>query len=51
VVIAMSAVMFVFPQYIGELKMLGLPGFLAEVVTALWLLVKGLRPRAAPWVG
>lgn len=43
--IPMSAVMFVFPQYIGELKLVGLPGFAGEVATAIWLLVKGLRPR------
>ena len=43
--IPMSAVMFVYPQYIGELKLVGLPGLLANVATALWLLVKGLRPR------
>lgn len=46
VLIPMSAVMFVFPQYIGPLKLVGLPGLLAEVATAIWLLVKGLRPRA-----
>lgn len=45
VVIAMSGVMFVYPQYIGALKLAGLPGFVGEVVTALWLLVKGLRSR------
>lgn len=44
--IPMSAVMFVYPQYIGELKLVGVPGLLANVATALWLLVKGLRPRA-----
>jgi hypothetical protein len=43
--IPMSAVMFVWPQYIGMLKLVGLPGLLAEVATAIWLLVKGLRPR------
>jgi len=37
--------MFVYPQYIGPLKLVGLPGLVAEVATALWLLVKGLRPR------
>ena len=42
--IPMSAVMFVYPQYIGELKLVGVPGLLANVATALWLLVKGLRP-------
>jgi hypothetical protein len=41
-----SAVMFVYPQHIGALKMVLLPGLLVEVATALWLLVKGLRPRA-----
>ena len=46
--IPMSAVMFVYPQYIGTLKLVMLPGFLAEVVTAIWLLVKGLRPPATP---
>jgi len=47
VFIPASAAMFVYPQYIGVLKLVGLPGLLAEVVTAVWLLVKGLRPRAA----
>jgi hypothetical protein len=44
VLISISAVMFVYPQYIGMLKLLGLPGFLADVATAIWLLVEGLRP-------
>ena len=44
VMIPVSAVMFVFPQYIGPLKLIGLPGLVAEVATAIWLLVKGLRP-------
>lgn len=43
--LAASAVMFVFPQRINELKLLGLPALLTEVVTALWLLIKGL-PRS-----
>lgn len=42
---AASAAMLVFPERINELKLLGLPFFLAEVVTALWLLSKGLRPQ------
>ena len=46
VLIPMSAVMFVWPQYIAVLKLVGLPGLLAEVATAIWLLVKGLRPQA-----
>ena len=42
-----SAVMIVFPQNINELKLLGLPGLLAEVAAALWWLIKGLpRTRA-----
>jgi len=40
------AVMFVFPERSNGLKVLGLPMFLAEVVTALWLLIRGLQPRA-----
>jgi len=48
VLIPMAAVMFVWPQYIAELKLVGIPGLLAEVATAVWLLVKGVRPRAAP---
>ena len=47
IVVAMSVAMFVYPQYIGGLKLVGIPAFLAEVVTAFWLLAKGLRPRAA----
>jgi hypothetical protein len=47
VLIPMSAVMFLWPQYIGMLKLVGLPGLLAEIATGVWLLVKGLRPRAA----
>lgn len=46
VLIAVSAVMFLWPQYIGLLKLVCLPGFLADIAIALWLLVKGLsRPR------
>jgi Domain of unknown function (DUF4386) len=48
VLIPMSAVMFVWPQYIGVLKLVGLPGLLANVATGLWLLFKGLGPQAAP---
>lgn len=44
--IATSAAMFVSPQRSNELKVLGVPFFLVEVATALWLLFKGLRPRA-----
>lgn len=45
VLVPMSAVMFVYPQYIAQLKLVLLPGLVAEVATAIWLLVKGLRPR------
>jgi len=44
-VFAMAATMFVIPERINELKLFGLPGMLAEVVAAFWLLIKGL-PRA-----
>jgi hypothetical protein len=44
-VVVMSAAMFVFPARINELKLVGLPAFVVEVATALWLLIKGL-PRA-----
>jgi hypothetical protein len=43
--VPISAVMFVYPQYIAPLKLVLLPGLVAEVATAIWLLVKGLRPR------
>lgn len=47
--IAISAAMFLAPQYIGPLKLAALPGLVAEVATALWLLVKGpRRPERAP---
>lgn len=45
--IPVSAVMFVQPQYIAQLKLVLLPGLIAEVATAIWLLVKGLRPRGS----
>jgi hypothetical protein len=44
--VAASLAMLVFPQRINELKLIGLPVFFAEVATALWLLIKGLQPRA-----
>lgn len=44
-VVVMAATMFVFPERINELKLVGLPAFFAEVVMALWLLIRGL-PRA-----
>ena len=45
VLIPMSAVMFLWPQYISMLKLVGLPGFFVDLATAYWLLAKGLRPR------
>lgn len=45
-VFAMAATMFVFPERITELKLVGLPMFFVEVATALWLLVRSLGPRA-----
>ena len=41
-----AATMFVLPQLTNTLKLLGLPGLVAEIATALWLLFKGLPPRA-----
>jgi len=48
VLVPVAAVMFVLPYYIGPLKLLGLPGLVAELTTAIWLLVKGLPRGAAP---
>jgi hypothetical protein len=45
-VVIMAATMFVIPERTNELKLVGMPGFFAEVATALWLLFKGLQPRA-----
>ena len=45
-VLPMAIAMFVFPARTNELKLVGLPGFVAEVATAFWLLFKGPRPRA-----
>jgi hypothetical protein len=44
VVVPMAA--WVFPQYIGTLKLLLVTSLLAELATALWLLTRGLRPAA-----
>jgi hypothetical protein len=44
--VAAAAAMFVFPARINELKLFGVPFFLTEVATALWLLFKGPHPRA-----
>ena len=45
VLVTMAAVMFVCPQRTNELKLFLLPSLLADVATALWLLLKGLQPR------
>ena len=45
-VVVMSVAMVVYPQAITPLKLAGLPGLVAEVATAIWLLAKGLRPSA-----
>jgi hypothetical protein len=37
---------FVFPQRSNELKLFAVPALLTEIATALWLLTKGLQPRA-----
>ena len=42
---AVAVAMFVFPARTNELKLFGAPMFVAEVATALWLLIRGLGPR------
>jgi hypothetical protein len=37
---------FLFPQRTNELKLFALSALLTELTTAVWLLVKGLHPRA-----
>jgi hypothetical protein len=49
VAVAVSA--FVFPQRTNELKLFALPALLSEIATALWLLIKGLHPRATAEAG
>jgi len=44
--VAMAVAVFVFPERTNELKLFGVPALLTEVVTAFWLLTKGLQPRA-----
>lgn len=44
--VAAAVAMFVYPQHVSWLKAFGAPFFLTEVATALWLLFKGLHPRA-----
>jgi hypothetical protein len=44
---AVAVAMFVFPEGASQLKLFGVPTFLVEVATALWLLRKGPHPRAA----
>ena len=39
-------VMFVFPELTNELKLCLVPALLTEIATALYLLFKGLQPRA-----
>ena len=46
--IIISAAMFLEPQYIGPLKLVGLPGLVADVVTAVWLLKGPRRPERQP---
>lgn len=45
--VPVAAVMFVYPQYIGELKLVLVPCLIADIATATWLLAQRLRPRAA----
>lgn len=46
--IAISLAMFVAPQYIGPLKLAGIPGLLADVAIAIWLLKGPRRPGRQP---
>ncbi len=43
---ALAVLAFVFPQRTNELKLFAVPSLLNEIATALWLLIKGLQPRA-----
>ena len=43
---AVAVVTFVFPERTNELKLFLVPALLTEIVTALWLLIKGLQPQA-----
>ena len=44
--VGVAVAVFVFPERTNELKLLALPALLIEIVTALWLVSKGLQPRA-----
>ena len=44
--VAITLVMFMYPAWVNQLKLVLVPGLLADVVTAVWLLSKGLQPRA-----
>jgi len=43
---AVAVLAFVFPQRTNELKLFLLPAPLSEIATAIWLLTRGLQPRA-----
>jgi hypothetical protein len=45
--VAVAVATFVFPQSTNELKLFLVPALLTEIATAIWLLTKGLQPRAA----
>lgn len=44
--VVVSFAMFVYPQQSNWMKVFGVPGLIAEIGTAFWLLIKGLQPRA-----
>lgn len=46
VLVAIAAGVFVFPERTNELKLFLLPALLSDIATAIWLLFKGLQPRA-----
>jgi hypothetical protein len=44
--VAVAILTFVFPERTNEWKLFAVPALLTEIATALWLLTKGLQPRA-----
>lgn len=46
--IVISVASFLVPQYITPLKLVGIPGFVAEVATAIWLIKGPRRPERQP---
>lgn len=49
--VPISALMFVYPERINQLKLFLLPGLLTDLALAFWLLFKGLQSRATSEAG